>query len=263
MMTVLTTVRNGMPYLAETVASVRGQTLPDVEHCVVDDGSTDGTTDFLKRPENAGLRVLANPPVGRGRALNLGWRSCTTDLVAILDADDTASPRWLAEMMAIMASHPQIAVLSCRGVLAQEDMDDAPARPELLARLTPQQFLARNPVHHSGTLIRRTALEAVGGYAEVRPSLFDYDLWVRLLAQGAEIWCLDQGYVYKRIHAGQHFEARRRLQYLVGCFEIRRRVSTGLLGGCGAWLPYATFVYGLLPQGFRHWFRHWRYHRPT
>jgi len=257
---VLTTVRNGMPFLEENLAAVRAQRFRDFFHVVVDDASTDGTAAFLAKEGSEDLRVIASPPVGRGRALNIGWRAIDADVVAILDADDAASPAWLAEMGRIMADHPHIDVLTCRGVLAYEHMESTPAGEDALSRLTPDCFLKTNPVHHSGTLIRRSALEKAGGYDEGRRSLFDYALWIALLEQGGQIWRVDRGYIFKRIHARQHFEARDRLNYLAGCLQLRRRVSANLLAGSGALMPYLAFVYGLLPQEARHWFRYWRHH---
>lgn len=253
MITVLTTVRNGMPFIAEAIASVRAQEYKNYRHCIVDDGSSDGTTEFLRSEENRDLDVIVSPPVGRGVALNLGSNSCKSDFLAILDADDVASPCWLAAMVKIMEQNRDIAVLSCRGTLAIADMELQMCSQDEAYRLTPEMFLSRNPVHHSGTLIRRQSLLKAGGYDESRSSLFDYELWVRLLQRGEQIWRIDRGYIYKRIHTRQHFEGRKRINYLLGCYQIRRRVSSELLGGRGAMIPPLALVYGLLPRIFRHW----------
>lgn len=258
MIDVLTTVRNGLPFVREAVASVQSQRGAVFRHFIVDDGSTDGTTTFLAGAGKDTVHVMSIPPVGRGRALNIGWRACNAPYIAILDADDVAAPYWLANMTAILRAQPQIDVLCCRGVLDFAGLDDSSNTTQQPLRLDAASFLDRNPVHHSGTLIRRNALEAVGGYDERRTSLFDYTLWIDLLAADRQIWYVDRGYVYKRIHAGQHFEARRRFHYLRGCFDLRRRVSRELLGGRGASIPYLAFAYGLLPQSFRHWFRYRR-----
>jgi hypothetical protein len=120
-------------------------------------------------------------------------------------------------------------------------------------RLTPKMFLYRNPVTHSGTLIRIRALQEAGCYDESRDCLFDYELWVRLLKRGKQIWRIDHGLIFKRIHSGQHFERRNRLHYLRASYQIRKSVSVDLLGGRGAIIPALLFLYGLLPRGFRHW----------
>jgi glycosyltransferase involved in cell wall biosynthesis len=220
-------------------------------HC--DDGSTDGTADFLLQKENQDILAVTSLPIGRGRALNLGASRCQTELLAILDADDVASSRWLAAMAGIMESNPDIAVLSCCGVLSKEEMDVEMNRDIRAYQLSPEMFLYRNPVHHSGTLIRMQVLREIGGYDESRQSLFDYELWVRLLMQGKQIWRVDNGFIFKRIHAGQHFERKKRLHYLLGTYKIRRSVSKNLLHGRAAMIPALLFLYGLLPRTLRHW----------
>lgn len=253
MITVLTTVRDGMPFIAEAISSVRAQEFKNFQHCVVDDGSSDGTSEFLRREENHDLVAIYSEPIGRGRALNLGTASCQADLLAILDADDVASPCWLTAMVEIMESNPDITVLSCSGMLEKEKMD-AHIKGDIRAyQLSPEMFLYRNPVHHSGTLIRMQALREAGGYDESRDCLFDYELWVRLVKQGKQIWRVDNGFIFKRIHAGQYFERKNRLHYLLASYRIRRSVSADLLGGRNVIIPALLFLYGLLPRGLRHW----------
>ncbi len=257
MITVLTTVRDGMPFLAEAIASIRAQEYKKIQHCIVDDGSSDGTTDFLAQAANADLTVINTSPIGRGRALNLGAANCQSEFIAILDADDTAAPGWLAAMVGIMQSQPEVAVLSCSGMLSKQEVDSGKAGKACAYPLSASMFLYRNPVHHSGTLIRKQALLEVGGYDETRDCLFDYELWVRLMKHGKQIWRVDNGYIFKRIHAGQHFERRNRLRYLLGSYRIRRSVCADLLGGKHAIIPALLFLYGLLPR----WIRHWVYSR--
>jgi len=249
--TVLTTVRNGMPFIVEAVESARGQTRKDIEHCVVNDGSTDRTLEFLKQRENRELEVIDTDPVGRGRALNMGVRHSQAEWLAILDADDVAAPCWLASMVKTMESHPEIAVLSCSGMLSKEEMDVGNNEEIRPYRLTHSAFLYRNPVHHSGTIIRKQSLLEVGGYDETRDCLFDYDLWIRLLKNGKQIWRVDNGYIFKRIHAGQHFERNNRLHYLLEAYKIRRVVCVALLGKKFSPIPVALFLYGLLPRWLR------------
>jgi glycosyltransferase involved in cell wall biosynthesis len=253
MIAVLTTVRNGMPFVKEAIASVRAQEYKAFRHCIVDDGSADGTSNFLRLEENSDLVVMYSEPIGRGRALNLGVEGCQADLLAILDADDVASPCWLTAMVEVMENNPDIAVLSCSGMLEKEGMEVRISDDIRAYQLSPETFLYRNPVHHSGTLIRMRALREVGGYDESRDCLFDYELWVRLMKQGKQIWRIDNGFIYKRIHPGQHFERKNRLHYLLATYRIRRSVSVDLLGGHKAVIPALLFLYGLLPRGFRHW----------
>jgi len=98
-------------------------------------------------------------------------------------------------------------------------------------------------------------LEREGGYDESRASLFDYALWVNLIKGNHQIWRLDSGYVFKRIHDRQHFEIKNRWGYLAGCFKLRRQLSSDQFSGRYRIIPYVMFVYGFLPQRIRQWMR--------
>lgn len=247
-----------MPFLEENLVSMDAQGATDHIHVVVDDGSTDGTAAWLSANWQTRVQLFLSAPVGRGRALNIGWRSVEAEFVAILDADDTASPVWLQEMFKVMRAYPQIDVLGCRGVMTKELVEDTPSDEVVPEILHADHFLMMNPVHHSGVLIRRQALIKVNGYDESRKSLFDYAMWVSLMELGACIANINRGYIFRRIHDRQHFESRKRIAYLKGCFGLRRRVSASLLGGRGCLIPYLMFVYGLLPQNLRHWIRNYQ-----
>ena len=255
MIAVITTVKNGMPFLEENLVSVKAQRSIKPIHVVIDDGSTDKTAQWLLTNWKAEVKLICSTPVGRGKALNIGWQAVEAEFIAILDADDVASPVWLREMVKVMRLNPQIDVLGCRGMMTKAHVENTTSDQTAPEILSAERFLIMNPIHHSGVLIRRSALAKVNGYDENRKSLFDYALWMDLLESGACIGNLDRGYVFRRIHNRQHFENRKRLAYLIGCFALRQRLSRNLLGNRGRFLPYLSFLYGLLPQKIRHWFR--------
>ena len=124
-----------------------------------------------------------------------------------------------------MQLYTPIDVLGCRGEMLKNQVENTPSDRAVPKFLEAGAFLTMNPVHHSGTLIRRQVLAKVGGYDEERKILLDYALWVTLLEAGACIANLDRGYIFRRVHKQQHFESRNRLEYLRGCFSLRRRVS--------------------------------------
>ena len=161
-------------------------------------------------------------------------------------------------MLKVMRTNPQIDVLGCHGVMAKEHVECLSSDDAMLESLPAERFLMMNPIHHSGVLIRRQTLARVNGYDESRESLLDYALWVSLLESGASFATLHRSYIFRRIHGQQHFESKKRISYLKGCFGLRQRVSLRILGGRGQLIPYLMFLYGLLPQSLRHWFRNWR-----
>ncbi|MFY1634987.1 glycosyltransferase family 2 protein [Solwaraspora sp. WMMB335] len=104
--TVLMPVHNGAAHLLPAIRSVLGQTFADLELLVVDDGSTDRTTEILASVPDPRLRVLHLSRSGIVAALNTGLDAARGRLLARMDADDLADPGRLARQVAFLDRHP-------------------------------------------------------------------------------------------------------------------------------------------------------------
>ena len=178
---VLMSVYNGSPFVAEAVASVLAQTAGDLELIVVDDGSTDATPELLAAVADARLRVHRQARTGLTRALNRALGFARAELVARLDADDVALPERFARQRAYLAAHPEVGVL---GTAARE-VDPAGALVRLVQPPPDDAALRRaliraNPIVHSSVMLRRELLARAGGYDEALAVAQDYELWMRL-----------------------------------------------------------------------------------
>src|SRR3954453_22511158 len=87
--TIVTPCLNAAATLPETIASVRSQGYPRLEHVVVDGGSTDGTVELLER---AGVRFMSGPDSGRSEAANRGVAMTSGEVIGFLNADDLYEP---------------------------------------------------------------------------------------------------------------------------------------------------------------------------
>src|SRR4051812_15345342 len=97
-LTVVTPSLNSAATIKETLASVRDQGLGEqVEHVVVDGGSTDGTVELLERAE--GVRFISEPDRGLSDAMNKGVAMARGDYVGWLNADDFYLPGALAPVL--------------------------------------------------------------------------------------------------------------------------------------------------------------------
>lgn len=190
--TVVVPTYNGQRFVADTLKSVLAQTQPSVELIVVDDGSTDSTCDVVRSVAPAAqLHTKRNGGVSAAR--NLGLAKARGRFVIFLDQDDIWHPDMLRLQVQWLDEHPSHAVAVCRyhHWFPREDGQ----YPSAEATWPPRVELAVDPdftgaVYHqflmdcwaltSGTLIRREALLACGGFDETLPYSEDWELWLRL-----------------------------------------------------------------------------------
>lgn len=253
---ILCTFLNAEGTLSDLLQSLLLQTHCDFVCLLVDDGSTDRSGEMAEAAARADGRfvVVRNPHPGRGQALNLGLSHAVGAIVAILDADDVAHPCWLARALAVISSEEKVAVLGCEQVLFEEFRElhwpsDIAERILTHYRDVTDSLSRHNPIGHSGALIRRKAIEDVGGYDTARSSQFDYDLWVRITANGGRLGKIDIPLVGKRIHPGQHFERPKHLSYVLSSLRVQRRAIVELRSPPGNYLwLLARLVWSFVPR---------------
>jgi glycosyltransferase involved in cell wall biosynthesis len=196
---VLVSVHDGAPTVAQAVASVLAQSDGDLELIVVDDGSTDATPALLAAVSDPRLRVHRQPRTGLTRALNAGLGLARAPLVARLDADDVALPERLARQRTFMAAHRDVGLL---GTAAREERPDGRlvrvTRPPVDDAALRRALIRANPFVHSSVIVRRELLARVGGYDERLAVAQDYDLWMRL-ARVTRLANLDEVLVVRRL----------------------------------------------------------------
>jgi GT2 family glycosyltransferase len=193
---------NARSTIGAAIASVLEQTLPAREIVVVDDGSTDGTHDVVEGWVDHVVYVrTANRGVSAAR--NKGLRHATASFVAPLDADDVWLPERLEALAALATARPDLDLLATNVVYEQAGRrpwcfySGRNPFPVADQRTT---ILSRSFLQHGA--IRRTKLEAVGGYDESITLCEDWDLWQRLIFDGAQAGLVDQPLLRYRRHPG-------------------------------------------------------------
>jgi len=171
------------------VMSAVRQTVQPQLIIVVDDGSTDEGPLRVARLSDARVRLLQQPNVGPGAARNLGVSVAHTPLVGFLDADDEWKPSFLEHVHALAARCPEAGIY-CTAYEEIRPEDGRPFRHRFRAvPATPgggivddwfAAMLGFPPVSSSSVVVRREALNAVGGFPEGERLAEDWDLWTRL-----------------------------------------------------------------------------------
>ncbi len=169
--------------LRDALDSVLQQTFQDFEIVIVDDGSTDGTTELVQTISDTRIRYFTQDHRGVAAALNHGWQNARGTYIGRLDSDDCWSPTLLQELVNALEANPKIAVAYARaqGMNANgESLTQLIGAQEKFPSETLKSLVYGDFVSPMAVLIRRDALAQVGGYDESLIANEDWDLWLRL-----------------------------------------------------------------------------------
>jgi glycosyltransferase involved in cell wall biosynthesis len=219
-------VHNALPYLDAAVESVLRQTFSDFEFVILNDASSDGSTERLRHwaSRDARLRLIEEKQnLGPARSSQRVARAAVAPIVARMDADDISYPCRLADQLGVLDRHPGAGVVG--GLFDIIDPGGRIVRgPEPWRLLQP----ASVPPFGNGPLTYRQAIfDQVGGYREECEFWEDNDLILRMAAVTKimvlpyAIYQVRQARVSNRLSSEQHrveravdlmYRARARLQ---------------------------------------------------
>lgn len=181
LVSVVIPTRNRRHLVARAIASARAQTYPNIEIVVVDDASTDGTAGDLAQFGDVRL-VQLDQPAGGAAARNHGIEASAGEYVAFLDSDDEWLPEKLERQVAVLVGSPLLGAVYCRH-LSHDDVTGVRRVSQgalYTGDITEELFSGRCPRTVSLFLVRREALDEVGGFDESLRGFQDTDLWMRL-----------------------------------------------------------------------------------
>ncbi|UQA63480.1 glycosyltransferase [Polyangium aurulentum] len=192
LVSVLLPYRNAALTLAEALGSILEERAVTLELVAIDDGSTDEGPRIVAEAARGDARVvpIATGGVGIARALAAGHAASRGAFVARMDADDISLPGRLPRQVALLGEDERLGVVGVQvepfpeeavgeGLWRYVAWQNAIVTPEDHAR----EIFVEAPICHPSVMLRREALEAVGGFREVTWAE-DYDLWLRLHTQG-------------------------------------------------------------------------------
>lgn len=214
---------NHAAVLPQTLKSVFGQSFTDWEVIVVNDGSPDDTAGLLRPLAESGrIRYVEQENAGQGAARNRGIELARGKYVALLDDDDLWPPNKLAWQVEALDSNPgAVLVYGTHDWLEPDGSVRAAGHPPRPSGWVHRDFLKGCWLLSPGqSLIRRSALRAVGGFDPAIWGSDDWDLYIRLAERGTFIFS-DRVALHYREHSGS--ASRRALQHVRNHFKVVRK----------------------------------------
>lgn len=199
-------VYNGEDYLSEAIDSVVNQSFTDWELIVINDCSTDSTSEILSRYEAQDSRIKVHTNEVNLRlpsSLNKALTLAKGKYVARMDADDICMPNRLQMQYDFMENHTDVDLSSCRfmtlknGVISSGGCGGKSDAESIKALL-----LVTNPILHPGIIAKRDVISALG-YDKNFTCTEDMELWTRFILEGKKVEILSEYLMIYRLHDKQ------------------------------------------------------------
>ncbi|MDT9001256.1 glycosyltransferase family 2 protein [Paucibacter sp. APW11] len=177
---IITVSYNSAASIGDTLRSVASQSHPDIEHIVVDGGSTDGTQSLLRQEGRHLARWISEPDRGIYDAMNKGLAMATGDLIGFLNADDMFAEASTVTQIAKTAEDADVIYGDLVYVSANDTRQVV--RMWRSGRFSRLQLKFGWMPPHPTFYVRRSVLEKVGRFDTALRIAADYDFMLRTLA---------------------------------------------------------------------------------
>jgi GT2 family glycosyltransferase len=202
LISVVTSTYNGASYLEKSLQSVLDQQGVEIELIVVDDGSTDDSSEIigrLARKDNR-VRLFSQENQGLTRALIRGCAEVRGAYIARHDSDDVSLPGRLETQVTALSNNTALTLVSCYSqATGPRDeplyVSGGAANPDEAMRHL--RAGKQGPAGHGSTMFRAETYRSVGGYRPEFRYSQDWDLWLRLTEKGEFAFVPEIFYCYR------------------------------------------------------------------
>jgi len=242
--------------IRDTLYSILSQTYSDFEVIIVDDGSTDNTSEIVRSIKDARIRYYYQDNSGLpAKSRNKGVDLSKGNYIGFIDADDLWLPEKLQKQVEIIKKYPDVALVSTNAFYLYDKQKTV---VPILKKLSEgffdnKSFFPENMVIQSTSLVKKDAFYIVGALNENRDliAVEDYDLWVRIFIK-YPCYYMDECLAYYRvtntsISGGTLKSNERRVQYLKRYFSdygFDEKINSYVLANATTKLALVEFLTG-------------------
>ena len=256
LVSIVTPFLNAEEFIRETIESVFAQTFENWELVLVDDGSTDNSTNIARKfaelyPEK--IRYLehnGHRNHGISASINLGISKARGEYFSFLDADDVWLPQYLERSVSILESFPEAAMVYSPAQIWRSwtgNPDDIQRDSIQKLGIKPDRlFMPLTLITHflqnegstpctGTTMVRRSAIECVGGWETAFPGMYDDQVFYLKICIEAPVYVFSEcGFRYRRHprsmcviagKTGDHYTARFAFLKWLETYLYRKRIK--------------------------------------
>ncbi|MDA5110861.1 glycosyltransferase family 2 protein [Brevibacillus thermoruber] len=201
LVSVITPSYNQGRYIRETIESVLSQDYVNVEHIVVDGGSTDDTLEILHQYSHVGerFRFVSEPDRGQSHAVNKGLTMARGEIIGWLNSDDTYQPGAIRRAVQALQKNPDWAMVYGRAYTIDE-FSQIQNACEYVEPADYQKLYHGCFIVQPAAFVRSNVFREIGGIDETLNFCMDYDLWIRIARQHT-IGYIEEFLANARIHS--------------------------------------------------------------
>ncbi|HEC86471.1 MAG TPA: glycosyltransferase [Thermoplasmatales archaeon] len=179
LVSIVTPSYNQGQFIEETILSVKNQNYPNIEHIIVDGGSTDNTLEILKKYEGTyNMRWVSEPDEGMYQAINKGLRMAKGEILSYLNSDDLYLPWTVETVVAHLTKNLSVDLVY--GDVISLDMENKTLELIICPPFN-LKFLHRAGGFFQPTVFwRRKVFEQLGGFDETLKFVADCDYWMKV-----------------------------------------------------------------------------------
>lgn len=216
MISIVIPLYNKKGQVSNTIATVLAQTYQDFEVIIVNDGSTDDSVAEVEKVQDSRIRLIHQQNAGVSVARNRGIEASKGDLIAFLDADDEWTPGYLETQYQLFQKYPDCSVFACNYEFRDVEGKVTPTIIRKLSFAEEDGILtnyfevascSHPPLWTSAIMVKKNAIQAIGGFPVGIKSGEDLLTWARLSIRGQIAFCktplaiynLGEGYDYTHL----------------------------------------------------------------